>query len=174
MNYRRKTRLLSLGALGLALVTGAILVAGFLLPVEVEAQETQTPGVSETQPAASRRSSSQPSPMAQVYEQLEQLASRPLRRELEEPRKSTPQRPAGLPRPKLSISLVGTAREPGHSMAVFGKPDGSIQWVRPGETIETPSGNVTLEQVTAAGVTVRFAGETVQLELPATPDTGGL
>lgn len=166
--------MLSLGALGLALATGAVLVGGFLLPVEVQAESVQGPDKNSGSETSSQGPRSRPDPMAEVYQQLQQLASRPLRQELEEPKEPTPAQQRGRPRPTLSISLVGTALEPDNSMAVFGKRDGSIQWVRLGETIETASGNVTLDRVTPTGVTVRFGGQAVELELPQAPQTGGL
>lgn len=174
MNYRKRIRLLSLGALGLALLTGAVLVGGFLLPVEVQADSVQTPEEASGRKASSQGPDPRPDPMAEVYQQLGQLASRPLRQELKEPEVPAPPQQSGRPRPSLSVSLVGTALEPSNSMAVFRKRDGSIQWARLGETIETASGNVTLEQVTQTGVRVRFGGVSVELELPEAPETGGL
>jgi hypothetical protein len=169
MNYRRKNRLLILATAALVVATGAIWAGGFLLNVQVRAGQVDTPQLA-SGGKPGRVSEPKGDAMAAVFEQLRTLGPRKLRGPLTDVKRPTKVADARVaPKVSLTVSLIGTAREPGHSMAAFRKQDGTLQWVAQGETFETASGEVTLQAVSDVGVTVSLAGTKIKLAIPEEP-----
>ena len=101
---------------------------------------------------------------------LAQLAAMDLRRPLfdpEPPPNMAGQANAGAP--ALTVELIGTAREPGHSMALFRRPNGIVEVRGEGETLENAPGLLTVVRVTTAAVTVQHAGQVFDLQPPPPP-----
>jgi len=90
--------------------------------------------------------------------QLQSLASLPLRRPLRDPDK--PQAAQKMP---LRARLVGTVNEPGRSLAIFKLASGEHRFVPVDAQFDDPAGKVTVKQIDEQKVTVEYAGETQQL-----------
>ena len=84
-------------------------------------------------------------------------------------RTSRPRRPANAAAsraPALSIELLGTINEPGHSYAIVSYPGSPWELRGVGERFDTPAGSVTIVEITPRRVTLRHRGEQRRLEMP--------
>lgn len=97
-------------------------------------------------------------------EQYAAIYQRDLRQVLFDP-PAIAARPA--PKPKMPITLEGTAVEPGHSVAFIRTKSGHTKILRPGQTVD----GVEILEILDQSVTVRFNGEVTTLTLSR--DEGG-
>lgn len=98
--------------------------------------------------------------------ELKHLANRPLRRPLYDPPPPPQPEPVAKAPTKLPVRLIGVAIEPvpQRSTGLFAVGN-SIEFKRPGDLLETPAGEVTVEAVSAASASVTFRGRSFTLEL---------
>jgi hypothetical protein len=101
--------------------------------------------------------------------ELQQLCEKDLRGPLFDPPQTRQARPAK--RPSMTMSVVGIVSEPGHSMAMLQKSDGTVVLCAEGETVEDAGGPVTVTKVEQQKVTVRYGGEVLDVDVqrPASP-----
>jgi hypothetical protein len=66
----------------------------------------------------------------------------------------------------LKIELIGTFLEPGHSMAMLRKQDGTIKICPEGQSIEHGQQQVTVTRVARRKATIRLGGKTHELVMP--------
>ena len=96
---------------------------------------------------------------------FENLWDRDLRRPLFDPAPAPPAPPAAVAPPSLSVRLVGTVTEPGHSQALLMTPEGKLEIKAIGEQ----SGGAEIVAIDEAGITVRFAGQTLSIKNTGKP-----
>jgi len=172
MNVRQRKRLFILSAAVLALGGVAVLYVGWATPVRVEPPEhggatTRTPTSSNEATVDDVADASRLS-----LDELQQLCATDLRPPLFDPPPPTDTRTVAAPRPApMTVRLIGTVFEPGHSMAMFQKRDGGIELCAEGERVDDAGGEVVVTRIDRQVVTVVYAGRTRQLEVP--PPAGG-
>lgn len=177
MNVRQRKRVLWSAAAALCLAGAAVIAWGVATTATVTPREQaidapavagrDQPTDSPNAPAGPANARERPS-----LEALNRLASLKLRQPLFE-QASTDQRQTATeeenddePRRSLSLRLVGTIQEPGHSMALFRKSNGTFELCPQGQSIEDGSGQVTVTRVGRRTVTVQFAGRSRELTMP--------
>lgn len=156
-------------AAAMTCAAGIVLGFGFAVPVEVS---EPAPGgaLSRDVVAADPASEAGDAPTTEEKPSLAALrrvASLDLRQPLFEP--SPPTTPQRDPRPtgaKLSLDLLGTVDEPGHSYAILALGSGEIELRGEGEVVDTPGGTVTVLEVEPRRVVVRHGGQRIELEMP--------
>jgi len=99
-----------------------------------------------------------------------QVSDLPLRRPLYDPPPPPPLVPVV---PPMTVRLRGIIQEPGHSLAVFVKPDGSTKLCAVGQGIKDAGGQVTVTKIEPQAVTVQYAGQEQRLVPPATSREAG-
>ena len=166
----------------LAVCAGGVLIAGLCAPVGVEvasSKPSQRGGgaAAASRPAAGDANDTLASGSGAIAAsgpeflvQLQQLCGMGLRRPLFDP----PPEPAlqgrnTRPGAGLSVRLIGTADEPGHSMAVFQKADGAIEVCGEGQSFELPGGVLTVVTIEPDKVAVQYAGRRHELVIPPKP-----
>ncbi|MFW5732777.1 MAG: hypothetical protein ACOCZU_06150, partial [Planctomycetota bacterium] len=70
------------------------------------------------------------------------------------------------PKPRLQLRLLGTAEEPGRSLAYFQERDGSTVWLAEGERLKTPVGEVVVKTITSERVTITLGDQTIEQKVP--------
>ncbi len=174
MNVRQRKRLIALAAALVGLAAAGVLVAGFLVPVTVPVHEV-APASDGPDVAPNPNGDQAPArdgslPALPALPTLQRLCGRNLRRPLYDP---PPVARAAAPKPAMTVQFIGTVIEPGQSVAMFRKSDGSIAWCAPGESVEDAGSEVRVTSVEYDKVTVQFAGESRELVIaPETPPGG--
>jgi len=173
MTTRQNKRLLILLAAAIGCGAVVVLVAGCLLPVRVPRTDAVDPDVKPVRAADDTQSN-----VARSVDlnDLQRLCAMPLRRPLFDAPKpqatrTTTAQPVTQP---MTARLVGIALEPGYSVALFQKQDGTMAICAVGESFKDGSADVTVKQVTATQVTVHHAGRPLQLPVPVPPDDKSL
>jgi hypothetical protein len=175
MNARQRKRMLYLATGLLTAVTAGVVAWGLTTSVRIE-----TSPISIELPASSAHKTNEDTAPATSPTQatarpslptLKRLASMPLRRPLREPDKEkdtqkTKAKPNPEPREPLGVTLIGTVIEPGHSMAILKKRDGTIELCRTGQQIKHNGRAVKVITVTRRGATVTYAGQKRRLQMP--------
>jgi hypothetical protein len=138
--------------------------------IEIQTPSTLIPSV--PKPATGDRRTS----AAQEFPPLEHFSavwSRQLRLPLTDPAAAS-QNSANIasaaPVLPIQLSLLGTALEPGYSMALFSTPQGGLELKSVGQKIGEHSGAPEIVEITADCVLLRHAGGTVKLSLPVKND----
>jgi len=166
MNPRQKKRWLVAGAAGLGAIAVAIMVAGLSLPVRVDAKASDVGAkvVSTTSRDVKPR---EDQTKRLTLAQLQRLGAMPLRRPLYDAKQpvatNVSQQPVAKP---MTLRLVGTINEPGHSMAMFQKSDGSIELCALNQSIDDAGGAVTVTHIEPNKVIVEYNGQSRDLEIP--------
>ncbi|MFO8014766.1 MAG: hypothetical protein R6X20_15840 [Phycisphaerae bacterium] len=174
MTVRQRKMLIWLLAGALAAPAVAVVVLGLAVPVRVEtAQAPATEGAQDEKPSAkSATADAGDRPQRAALAELLRLCRANLRRPLydaDEPAedaktgKTAARRAARSP---LTLRLIGTVNEPGHSMAMFQKKDGSIALCAQGESVDDAGGAVTVTQVEFEKVTVEYGNRSHELIIP--------
>lgn len=167
MNLRQQKRAIWLAAGALGLVALAVLAAGVAVPLELAPDEPDIPPAPENNPAADRGAEQARAERARgELAALQRVASLDLRRPLHDAPAA-----GGPSKVPMTVRLIGTVKETGHSMAMFQKKDGTIELCAEGESIDDTGGAVTVKRIDQETVTVEYADETVELVLA--PNTGG-
>jgi hypothetical protein len=177
MNVRQRKRMLYLAAGLCGAGVAAVVTWGLITPVEVTAArpsfQLSSAGQS-TQP--SDRASARHTPARPSLEQLQRLASMKLRQPLYDPEPTQAQKQAKQTQPshshqpdaQLTLRLVGTVQEPGHSMAMFQTQDGTIELCAQGHSVENGGDQavVKVTRVEHRKVVVQYNGQSHELSLP--------
>lgn len=174
MKVRRRKSVIWLAAALLGAISASVLAWGVGYPVRVgatgagEAPEPASRAVASDKAADGSADRDRRPPV----EELVRLCEMELRRPLYEPEPAERERADAEPgdEPKASTSmtvrLIGTINEPGHSMAMFQKKDGSVELCAEGRSIEDGEGEVTVIEIEHQRVTVRHAGRERELVTP--------
>jgi hypothetical protein len=158
---------LTVGAVLLSLACVAALAGGLMLPVRVEANPPRDlPNHSAGRAGDPNGEPADPNHMQRVYRDLQRLVQLDLRRPLIEPAAPPKEETKSKPAPRLRLRLLGTAQEPGHSLAYFQKVDGTTTWLSEGDRLKTPAGEVVVQAITSEQVTVTVGGQTTELKVP--------
>lgn len=164
MTIRQINNLIITASVLLALACAAVLALGFALPIRIEDDPSYAPQKNTPSPNASTRPANPgPEHSQTILAELRQLTGANLRRPLFDP---TPTPPVPTPQIPMTITLVGIVNEPGHSMALFRKGDSSTVLCAVGESVQDAGGPVTVVSVHNHKVTVRYAQQLRELELP--------
>lgn len=166
MNLRQKKTALTLGSALLGLACLAVLAGAVTLPVRVEADRPRDlPELAANDVKDGNDAPDDPNRMAAVHRDLQRLARLDLRKPLVRPAKPKPERKS-RPAPTLRLRLLGTAQEPGHSLAYFQKVDGTTAWLGEGDRVQTSAGEVVVQTITSQAVTIALGERTVELKVP--------
>ena len=166
MNRRQRKFLAWSAAALIALIGVVVLLAGLMIPVRVDLSDSRRP------PSASgTRASTGPNADPSHFDLVEllPLCDRDLRRPLNADPAAGAGSPSGTP---LTLQLVGTANEPGHSMAILKKGDGTVVLGALGDTIDGAGGPSVITRIAPDRISVKYAGSVRELVLP--PATTGL
>lgn len=171
MTVRRKTNLIRLTTAVIALTSAVVIVGGFMVAVEIEAPaSTQGAGATGVRPTVAEQVSSDV-PQVPGLDHLVRLCERDLRAPLFDaptPVAVETVEPAA-PAPTstgLSVKLLGTIIEPGHSMAMLQKSDGSVALIEAGQSIDDGGAKVVVAVVELRRVVIRIGNESHELVLP--------
>lgn len=170
MNPRQKKRVIYLTGACVALGAVGVLAAGFMSPVTVapkgsivKSGSTRGPGGEGVGEGVVSKED------GRSLAWLREVCSIELRRPLFDPPPPPPppkdQQRTVSSRP-MTVRLVGMVYEPGHSMAVFQKPDGTRELCAEGESIDDAGGQVTVKKVEMEKVIVEYGGQSHELIPP--------
>jgi hypothetical protein len=173
MTLRQTKRSIIIAAAITALAALSAVVAGVAWPYDLGLDD---PGADPAPAAPGSSSANSPGGSAPALDlaQLQALCAIDLRRPLlDDPTAAqADQQPvvaAAPPGSALSLRLVGTAHEPGQSIALFQKPDGKIELCALGKTLDDPAGPVKVTHIEHRKVTVEFAGGSLELAIGPNP-----
>ncbi len=155
MSPRQTQSLLRAATVALWAAAAATLAAVVLLPVRLPPAD---PAAVAPPPPASRPSTAP----AVTFDDLLDLS---LRRPAVAPPATVPAGPPVAAPATPDVRLAGIVAEPGHSFAVFVTAAGETQ-VR---TVGQRAGGAEVLAISPAAVTVRYAGQSITLHLPARP-----
>lgn len=161
VNLRTRKRLLWLAALVMGAGALAVVVAGLSIPIAVDAAAAPRPHAPESAPVPDEGR-----PGQLTLAELEELSGTDLRRPLYDAPSS---QSAGDPAAAAPVKLVGMVNEPGHSMVILQKADGSMATCAQGETLDDAPGPVTVVEIGARKVTIRCRGNVYELPVPVAP-----
>jgi len=175
MNVRQRKRSIQFAGVFVAVCTAAVLTAGLVLPVEVDSSRP-VPGKRAGSAPASRPAEGKGTEdsLRPTLADLRKTCALNLRRPLFDkppPKKKpiagkTPRKPVAS---ATGIRLVGIADEPGHSMAMFQKPDGSIGVCAEGGSIDIKGSRLSVISIKDRKVTVTYGGSTRQFAILPPP-----
>lgn len=157
MNIRTTRHLLWAVAAAMAASALAVGAAGFLCNFDLHGSMSTPRGR-----VRSERAGAAALPPLAAFEPLWDLD---LRRPLFDPAPVQPAPLATVAPPTLSVRLVGTVTEVGHSQALLMTPEGKLEIRGIGEQ----SGGAEILAIDEAGITVRFAGQTLVLKNAGKP-----
>ncbi len=170
MNARQKKKMILLAAAVIALGAAAILAWAVLAPVRVEPGK---PNIGKFSSGAKNPVGGAVGENADITDnlalnELQRLCSMNLRRPLYE-KKTEPEKPnvvkASSSNASISVELVGTATEPGHSVAFLKTKNGIIELCPAGGSIENDGDMITVTSVEHKKATVKYGGKTYELEV---------
>jgi hypothetical protein len=174
MDVSQRKRLMKGATVATGLAAAIVLAGGLTMPVRVDAPQRQPGGLaarSTASTATSRRAGGGDDEGRQLAE-LQRLCSLDLRKPLFGSPAASQAAPAPQPQqPTMTLRLVGLVNEPGHSMAMFQKTDGSIVFCAQGESVVDAGVPVTVIRIDPPKVTVQRAGTSLELALPPPPTT---
>ncbi len=168
MNVRQRKRAIGLAAAAVGLAAVAVLAAGVAVPLETGPDEPDVPssegaGGAARDPAAEQAKAERA--RAKLAE-LQRVSGLDVRRPLQDAPVA-----GGASKVPMTVRLIGTVDEPGHSMAMFQKKDGTIALCAEGQSVDDAGGAVTVKRIDQQTVTVEYADETIELVLA--PAAGG-
>jgi hypothetical protein len=169
MTVRQRKKALAFSAAILGVLALLVLVVGLSLPARIAAREAEpgidVPGADDAANDAQAEAAAAEA-SRQALAELQRLCRADLRRPLYDPPSAAGPSPGGPTTQALTLSLIGTVIEPGHSMAMFRKPAGGTVFCAVGESVDDAGGPVKVLGVDEDKVTVEFAGRTRELALP--------
>jgi hypothetical protein len=172
MTVRQRQRAIHLVA-GIVGLSGlAVFAAALAVPLDPGAPGPDVQGAADGAAAAPAEAPAQATPDAAgaSLEDLARVCGMDLRRPLYDAPSPPPAAGAAAPpAAPMAVRLVGTIVEPGHSMAVFQKPDGSFELCAQGESVADAGGAVAVTAINQDKVTVQYLGQTQELALPPNP-----
>jgi len=168
MNARAIKKMLGSAAVVVSTSAVALLVWGFTTAVRIDAHK---PDIGRYAPKATTMpaGSSDPAIGRQAglsLTELQSICAIDLHRPLYDAPKPEARKVATPARAvALTVRLIGTAAEPGHSVAILQKNDGSIELCAQGRSIDHPGGAITVTKVEHRKATLRCGGRTYVLEI---------
>jgi hypothetical protein len=175
MNLRQRKRIIGLAAALLGLGAVAVLAVGLILPVQIAA----TPAAARAEvarvvpPPAGPPAKSAADAAQALAADLQRLSGRDLRRPLFDSPAEARGTPGSPVRPPLTMQLIGTLNEPGHSMAMLQKADGSVVLCAQGQSVDDAGGKVTVTRIEKQKISVLYADEPQDLVVVPVPLKGG-
>lgn len=172
MNVRQRNNVICATAALVGLGGLALLAWGLVDRVEVGSQNDPASRAPVPDQAADGPASDDPAPARFEIAELQRLCARDLRRPLFDPAPKLAEKTAtkkAAAKANLSVKLIGTVSEPGHSMAMLLKSDRTFAWCAEGQSIEDRGIELTVTKVDSDRVTVRYGGKVHELELPPKP-----
>ncbi len=167
MTIRQKKIAFTFAAVLLAVACVGVLAGGVMLPVRVEAEaHGNLPELPTANGTDANDAPADPNRMARVFADLQRLTGLDLRRPLVEKKTPPKEAPKDAPAPRLQLRLLGTAEEPGHSLAYFQKRDGTTVWLGKGDRLKTPVGEVVVTGITSETVRLTVNGQPMDLRAP--------
>lgn len=100
--------------------------------------------------------------------ELMQVSGKELRRPLADPAATAVQNNSAL-----TLQLVGTVMEPGHSVAMLRKADGNVEICACGQSVDDVGGPVVVREIGTDFVRVEYAGALRELRIPPEPAGAG-
>jgi len=167
MNIRQRKKLLWSAAVLVGLASLGVVLAGWLWPLRINAALsdkllTTLRGGGGPDKAGTTRTR----PPARLdLAELAQLAARDIRRPLSGPDAASGASPSAA----LTVQLVGTMQEPGHSMALLKKGDGTFAVCAVGESVDDVGGPAVVTRIDPDRISVQYAGAIRELIIPPTP-----
>jgi hypothetical protein len=177
MNVRQRKRAIWLTAGALALAGAGAVAASVALPLKhppPRPLDLQAAGAPARQAEAPHSAAGDDVASTIDLRELRRLCAMDLRRPLFDPPPpaAAESEPQPEPRIPMSVRLVGTIIEPGRSIAMLQKHDGSITLCAEGRTVDDRGGPVKVIAVKENEVTVEYAGRSHTLQMPAEPEAG--
>jgi len=170
MTVSQRKKLMNVATILVVLVGVAVVVAGVLAPIRVEA-DAPDDGL-----ALSNGMNGSSDALADAGPSLAALravTSIDLRRPLfDAPQAEEATQPQQTPKAQPPVQLIGTAHEANQPMAVFQRADGRTEAFGVGERFDEPGGTVTVKAIHPRRVTIEAGGRTYHLEMPAEPGVG--
>jgi hypothetical protein len=178
MTVHQHKKVIGLAAALVAVGGLAVLAAGLSLPLGVE---TNPPAMHIAGAGAAAAPAGAPTPngaegSTPALAELQRLCAMDLRRPLHDSARPLSRGRSGpkvAPKPTMSVRLIGTVNEPGHSMAMFQKRDGSIALCAEGQSVDDAAAKVTVIRIEHQKVTVRHNGRSRELLVAPRPTAGG-
>lgn len=172
MTVRQTTIWIGVTAAATCCVGVAVLVAGFAISLNVEDGDFDLKAKLQLVSAGGATAKGVADELRHDLATLQSMCAIDLRKPLQDGTASSqaegaPSLPAGTP---MSVRLIGAIYEKGHSMAMFQRPDGSIEVCAVGERIADGQGEVVVASIDSQKVIVQFAGQSHELFIP--PATG--
>jgi hypothetical protein len=169
MTVQQRKRAIGLVAGLVGLAGLAILAAAVAVPLETGAPEPAPQAPAVGPPPDDRGADQTPGASRPTLGELARVSAMDLRRPLHDPPATAAAAPKAASAVPMTVRLVGTIVEPGHSMAVFRKADGSFELCAQGESVTDAGGAVTVTGVAPEKVTVEYAGQAQELAVPPGP-----
>ncbi len=169
MTRQKQQYWMKLTAATLMVVSLLVLLMGVLLPVKTEAVEAETQSLMGTNAAGAGTAT--PPAKTTTIDRVDLAAllkvarvnwQRPVFAEGGDDELAAGDG-SGLP---MSLRLVGVVYEPGHSMAIFQRQDGSMEVCPVGQMVDDAGGNVKVTRVEVDRAVVVFGGVTQTLMVP--------
>ncbi len=159
--------MIGLAAAIVALGAAAILVWGVSAPVDVSAGAPDVPGLDISAKLYDKNTSDRNPNREETLDlsELQRLCAKDFHRPLYDPEPKERKVSKTSKKTPMTMRLVGTATEPGHSVAILLSKDGSVELCSPGQSIETACGTITVTRVEHRKATVRHGGKTYELEI---------
>jgi hypothetical protein len=160
MNLKKRQFLVWSAAACIALAGPLVLLIAAIEPVQMGRSSISSvaPNVAASAPATAAAPPVDPA-------ELQQLCSRDLRRPLSADA-TVAAAPTGAP---LTVQLVGIASEPGHSMAMFRKRDGTTAVCALGEVVDDVGGPATVTRIDPDRISIQYLGTVRELAMPRSP-----
>jgi hypothetical protein len=165
----RQTRF-SLQAVSIALLlAAAIAVLSAVWPAGPESLAGTGAAAPRRKPAAAPVASPALDELAAVWDRRLQgpLHDTPQAMPMEEVILPVEEQPAGDSADPAVVTLVGTMREEGRSLAIFLRPGGRIDIKQAGESIELPEGVMRLDKIESSQVTLSNDAGSMTMRFPA-------
>lgn len=172
MNVRQRKKVIWLTAVVVGVASLVLLFTGFCVPIKTTKSKTVFQSeVSATAGVFGETSNDKENTNVSnlSFDELKRLCEKNLRKPLydkpiPEPEKSDAASSAS--NSSLPLRLIGTANEPGHSIAMFQKSDGSIELCVENENMDNAGETVTVIKIEHQKVIVEYGGETYELVIP--------
>ncbi len=169
MSRQQQQRWMKRSTIILIMAAGLVLLLGLLLPVKtMEAEPGKSGAVVPTATAAAgatNQGSANVNPKADLAG-LQKLANYNWRRPVFGDAADEEFMAGDGTGRAMSLKLVGVVVEPGHSMALFQKPDGSVEVCPVGQMVDDSGGKVKVTKVEVDRAVVVFGGVTQTLMVP--------
>ena len=158
MTQRHQQHILHGVSAAVLLAAAGVLLAGWKTPVWVGSSRM----ASRTPVAATQKDV----PRAVELPELQALCRRDLRPSLTD-------KPAAVAAATFAVQLVGTVNEPGHSVAILKKADGTTAICGVGEAVTDGTVVAVVRGIDADRVRMEVAGAMQELHMPRAPGTEG-